>query len=574
VVGFRATVSDGPDGLFAATDTIARTIAVVGQASPVGGDFTSIGGGSVHPSGRLTFRAVLSTRQSGVFAADAIGVVTLLRAVALEGDPLPIEGATIRSFPSSIDPSIDAAGRVAFRALIAGAIDPPRPSGVFVAGPDGVVTRIATVRDVLPGIGTVSRLRDPVIADDGSIVVSAVIGGVGAGLFVARDGGLSPLAQLGDATDVDTGDSRFRFSAAAVTTAAEEAVFLGERDAIFGTDPAGGVAALAYTGRPSRLGGIMASLGPPVVDTAGSVFFGVELQSALFNEVLLVAAGDSLETFVSPDRRLLGGGGIAEFFPTNVDALARPSSAVTGVVFTAALQGAKAPEAVFLARSRRRARALVRVGQRASGQRITGLGTPAVGGRRNAIALLAEVGRDVRRRAIVTTGGGMAAVAIEGGSTRSRAGGKFGELGPPAVGPHGALFRGTIDGASLEGLFVARGRRIGLVAGSGDVTTTGARLRSFGDPIARGDEVWFLARVAGTVAPAGLYRTIVSSIPRKEDAPLPVEPILIPGDAAPASLGGVVVRLDALRVGPGGAISAVADIGGGTTSSAILEFGR
>ena len=573
MIGFRATVSDGPDGLFAATETLARAIAVVGQGSPVGGDFTSIGGGSLHPSGRLTFRAALSTRRSGVFAADTIGVVTILRAVALEGDPLPIEGATIRSFPSSIDPSIDGFGRVAFRALIAGATDPPRPSGVFVVWPDGAVGRIVTVRDVVAGVGTVSRLRDPLIADDGSVLVSAVIAGVGAGLFVARDGALAPLARLGDATDVDLGDSRFRFGAAAVTTSAEGAAFLGERDGIFGTDGAGAVTALAYTGQPSRLGGIMASLGPPVVDASGNVFLGVELQNALFNEVLMVARGAELETFVSPDRRLLGGGGIAEFFPTNVDALARPSSAASGVVFTAALQGAKTSEAVFLARSRRQARALVKVGQRASGQRITGLGTPAVGGRRNAVALLAEVGQEERRRAVVTTAGGVAAVAIEGGSTRSRAGGRFGEFGPPALGPHGALFRATIDGTSQEGLFVARGRRIGLIAGSGDLTTTGARLRSFTDPIARQDEVWFLARVAGSVAPAGLYRAIVPKIPGKADAPLAVEPILVPGDPAPSTLGGVIVRLDALRVGPGGSISVIADIGGGTTASAILEFG-
>jgi hypothetical protein len=363
-----------------------------------------------------------------VFAADSIGVVTLLRAVALEGDALPIEGATIRSFPSSIDPSIDGSGRVVFRALIAGATDPPRPSGVFMVQADGLITRITTVRDVIQGIGTVSRLRDPVIADDGSVVVSMVIAGVGPGLFIARDGDLVPLAVLGDATDADAGDSRFRFGSAAVTTSAEGAAFLGERDAIFGTDSAGGVTALAYTGRPSRLGGIMASLGPPVVDTSGRVFFGVELQRALFNEVLLVAEGDDLDTFISPDRRLLGGGGIAEFFPTNVDALARPNSAPTGVVFTAALQGAKASEAVFLARSRNRTRALLKVGQRASGQRITGLGTPAVGGRRSAVALLAEVGRE-SRRAVVMTGGGVSAArraavpaAASASSVRPRSG--------------------------------------------------------------------------------------------------------------------------------------------------------
>jgi hypothetical protein len=419
----------------------------------------------------------------------------------------------------------------------------------------------------------VSRLRDPLLADDGSVLVSAVVSGVGEGLFVARDGAIAPLATIGDATDADTGDSRFRFGASAVTAAAETAVFVGERDAVFGTDAAGNAAALAYTGKPSRLGGIMAGLGPPVVDTAGTVFFGVELQRALFNEVLLAAQGADVETFVSPDRRLLGGGGIAEFFPTNVDTLERPCAATTGVIFTAALQGAKASEAVFLAKNRTHAKVLLRAGQKASGGRITALGTASVAGRRNALAVLAEIAHgDDRRRAVVTRTGGVSAVAIEGGSTRSRAGGKFGDLGPPTVSDAGAVFRGTLDGTSQEGLFVGRGKKTGAVAVSGDLTTTGARLRSFGDPVAVGNTIWFLARVAGSVAPSGVYRVTVDKIPAKTDPALPIEPVLVPGDPAPGGIGGVVVQINALRVGPGGAVSMIAGLGGGATSAVILEY--
>jgi hypothetical protein len=232
VVGFRATVSDGPDGLFAATETIARAIAVVGQGSPVGGDFTSIGGGTVHPSGRLTFRAVLSTRQSGVFAADAIGVVTLLRAVALEGDPLPIEGATIRA--SELDRPVD---RRRGPRRVPGPHrrrdDLPRPSGVCSWSGRTASSSVATARRPAghrhgePAARSGDRRRRRVLV---STVIAA-----SAGFFVARDGGLAPLAQLGDATDVDAGDSRFRFGSAAVTTAAEEPSSSAS-DAIFGTD--------------------------------------------------------------------------------------------------------------------------------------------------------------------------------------------------------------------------------------------------------------------------------------------------------------------------------------------------
>jgi hypothetical protein len=570
-VGMHATVSDGPDGLFVADATGSHTLVVVGQGSPVGGSFSSIGGGTIHPGGRWAFRASLSTDASGIFSVDLSDPLRIVRAVVMQGDALPIAGATIRSFPGSIDPSINATGTVAFRALIEGATDPPRPSGVFTATPTGAVTQIVAVREDLQDIGTINRLRDPAIADDGSLLVSAVVAGEGPGLFVARPGAFVPLARLGDATDVDTGDSRFLFGPGSLTTAAEHAVFLGSRDAIFRTAGDGSTAALAYAGRPSPLGGVIATLGPPVVDGAGDVYFGADFQNATVNEALLVSAGGTVDVLLSPDRRLLGGGGISELFPTSVDALARPSaSPIAGVGFTAALRGAKAAEAVFFARSRSRIRATARVGQHAQGQRLASFGTPSIGPR-NALGILVEVGRDHRRNAVVASSGGrLGVVAMTETLTRSRAGGRFAELDPPIAGAHGTVFRATLDGSSSEGIFIGRGRRVGLVAGTGDMTTAGGRLRTFLDPLAVGDEVWFLARVAGSVAPAGLYHVHVSAIPKRSDAPLEVEPVLLPGDPTP--LGGVIVRLGAPRVGPSGTVSVVADIGGGTATSAILQF--
>jgi hypothetical protein len=568
-LGYRASVSGGPNGLFSADGTTTRAVALAGQGSPAGGSFTAIGGGSVHPSGRWAFRASLSGAGSGIFAVDAVGPVTLVRTVVLQGDPLPIAGATVRGFPASTDPSINGAGAVAFRAFIDGTSEPVRPSGVFVAGTDRTIANVAAVRDDFPGIGTISRLRDPVLAEDGSVVVSATVTGVGPGLFVGRGGGLAALARLGDPTDADTGDSRFRFGPASVGATADAAVFLGQRDAIFRAD-ASGIAALAYTGRPSPLGGVMAFVGSPVVDGAGNVFFGADLQGAAFNEALLVATERGVETLVSPDRRLLGGGGIRELFPTGVDALARPAGAGSGVVFTAALQGARASEAIFLAKRARRARAVARTGQRAGGQRLGSLGTPAADGK--AVAFLAEVGDDRRAAVVAKSGRRLALVARVGASSRSRLAGTYAELGPPAVSRRGAVFRATLDTAAQEGIFVGAKGRLGLVAGSGDATTTAARLRSFEDPVAIGDEVWFLARVAGSIEPAGLYRVRVARIPRKEDPPLEIEPVLLPGDPAPPPLGGVVVRVDAPRVGPSGTVAVVMGVGGGAASSAVVQF--
>jgi len=111
-----------------------------------------------------------------------------------------------------------------------------------------------------------------------------------------------------------------------------------------------------------------------------------------------------------------------------------------------------------------------------------------------------------------------------------------------------------------------------VVAATDDTTSSGGRLRSFDDPLAVGEEVWFLARIAGNIAPSGLYRAHLGKIPGRLDPPVEIEPVLLPGDPAPVAIGGVIVTLDAPRVGPSGTITIVAGIGGGTATSAILQF--
>jgi hypothetical protein len=215
---------------------------------------------------------------------------------------------------------------------------------------------------------------------------------------------------------------------------------------------------------------------------------------------------------------------------------------------------------------------IARVGQHAGADRLASLGTPAAGPGL-AVGFLAEVGRDRRRTAVVAgAGGALGVVALAKASTRTRIGGEFGELGPPAMGRWGALFRATLADGVTEAIFVGRAGRVGVVAATGDTTVTGGRLRSIEDPIAVQDQVWFLARVAGSVAPPGLYRVTLARVPRRGDDPLPIEPVLLPGDPAPSPLGGVIVRLDAPRTGPSGIVTIVAGIGGGSASSAILQF--
>src|SRR5262249_57721821 len=88
------------------------------------------------------------------------------------------------------------------------------------APPGGASQRIVSARDQT-AVGSLVRLRDPVIADDGSLVIPASVTGSGPLPIVARQGTFSALAKVGQPTDIDTEDRRFRFSQPSVTGSAQ-----------------------------------------------------------------------------------------------------------------------------------------------------------------------------------------------------------------------------------------------------------------------------------------------------------------------------------------------------------------
>ena len=121
---------------------------------------------------------------------------------------MPGSGARVRTLASALTPSINAAGAVAYRALLEEA---DSGSAIFVAGPDGSITRVVGASDQT-AVGDLVRLRDAALADDGSIALPASVRAGGPSLFVVRGGGVSALARLGEQTDIDTGLERFRFT--------------------------------------------------------------------------------------------------------------------------------------------------------------------------------------------------------------------------------------------------------------------------------------------------------------------------------------------------------------------------
>ena len=239
---------------------------------PRGGTFRTVTGASMSDGGTFTFRADGSDGNAGVFRAFSTGAVPI-ETVAREGDDVGA-GITIKSLPSSTVPSINATGAIAFRATLSGATG---GSGIFVATPGSTLQQIVSAREQSDTGGKLVRLRDPAIADDGSVVVPASQTGTGPSLFVYRAGAITSLATIGETTDIDTGLERFRFSTPNVRDAAERAVFAGSRDGLFVADSAGGLETVAFVGGPTPLGGTYAGFDPPAADAAGIVAFGADI---------------------------------------------------------------------------------------------------------------------------------------------------------------------------------------------------------------------------------------------------------------------------------------------------------
>jgi hypothetical protein len=564
-VGFHAVVSQGPNGLFAGSGDSMEAVVVVGQGSPSGGAFSSLGDAAINPADRWVFRASLSSGVSGVFLADTAAANVPITTVALEGDPAPIEHAKFRGFPSSSTPSINAGGVMTFRGLLEG-ID--AGAAVFVAPGDGSLVPLVTTQQETQ-VGTLIQLRDPVIADDGSVVLPATVAGSGPSLYSVRDGKLSQLAQFGATTTGDVLDTRFRFASPSVRATAEGAAFLGERDGVFRRSALGAVEALAYTGERTAVDGFFAAFGNPVVDGRGRVVFGATIHQGAVKEAVFAYGDQGLAVLAKPGQRASGGGKYSDFFPSAIDDAGRPGAGPTAVALTASLKSTGADEGLFVFVGAR-GRAVVRTGQHVAGGRLTAFGTPALGPRRQ-VAFVAEIGGKSHKKALVAGGrGNMRVMAVAGGATGTRVASAFVAFDPPAMADLGAVFRATLSGQAQEGVFLAHGRSLVALAVASDVTTLGERIRTYADPVASGNVVYVLARLAGDDSPAGLYRIVADQLPAADGPQLPIEPLLRPGDPGPGGVGGVTVRIDQPGVGPLGSATAVVDLGGATASSALV----
>ncbi len=575
VVGFRGSVTGGRDGLFTGAGeqgaVVLRPIVVVGDASFAGGGtFTQLTGATVNDAGVWAFRGVVSAgRRGGVFRADATGPVIFGAGIALEDDPVAgSAGVVIRQLPSSLAPSINAGGAVAFRASLGGA---ETGSAIFVAPLAAPPARILSTRDPT-AVGALVRFRDPVMADDGSILIAASITGSGPGLFVYRAGVVSSLARMGDVTDLDDGLERFRFFAPSTRDTAEHAVFTGSREGVFAVGVAGNIQTVAALGGPTPVGGTYAAFDPPSFE-AGVVAFAAEVQNGRASRALIsVPGGGAIRVVAATTGKVPGGGRFVDFFASTIDSLARSDVGPRGeVVFEATVQGSRTPRGLFMRSGNKRVRVLAGANKRApGGGTFDTFGTPALlAGSR--IAFVAEVdGKSgVRAPALFArVARGLKRVAAAGEPAPGRMPGHFDDFDPPDASRTLVACRATLAEAGREGIFVQGKRGFGLLVGTGDPATPGATFRSFGRPIVSDTGVAFLGRLAGDTAPPTLFRTDTTEVPRGDAAAPPVSVVMGPG--TPSPLGGTVSEITSVDGNRSGGLAVVVDLVDASARTAII----
>ena len=185
-VGFEATVRVAGlpvDGIFLADGAALSRLALEGNAVPGAGGATLVNVLQVtdmNDAAEVAFTALLSAPRAGeqgVFVASPSG----LRTVALEGDAAP-GGGTFTGFEQV--PRLNASGRVAFSA----SVDGDANAGVFVETAGGLAAA-ARVGDPAPGTATTfEQLLSPDLNDDGDVLFTGHPVDEAGGLFLARSG--------------------------------------------------------------------------------------------------------------------------------------------------------------------------------------------------------------------------------------------------------------------------------------------------------------------------------------------------------------------------------------------------
>lgn len=556
-VAFRAVVTAGKDGIFfrRVTDDAPTVLVVAGQDN-----FTSVGNGTMNDTEQLAFRASRKDRQrggsrSGVFRADLTAVSHGVQQVVLEDDPTPL-GGTFKAFANSLVPAINASGQIAFRATLDGALF---SAGVFLAPPGaGDVVKVVAAAEPTSA-GSLVQLRDPLLTDDGDVLVRASRTGGQPGLFRWHAGVVDPLAVLGDPTDIGGG---FRFPDAGVRGSMDTGLVLGLREGVFVAAGAGSADAVAVLGDNTRVGGTFAGFDQPVAGPGGRVVFGANVQGPAANRALFLARRRSAVPVLVTGKRVVGGGDIAD--------LPDPPAVGPGcLAVRATLERTKAREGIFLlAVPGGRMTAIARAGDASPlGGTFATFGPPALAGCGRVLFVATIDNGHADGGVFLRVGHQIQVIARVGDDTHSRVGGRFVSFDSPvAAGPYVAFH--TVLDQSREAIFVARRRKRGALVGTGDAAPGGGRFAAVDSPTFAGRRVVF----HGDLAPigGGLFGAALNGSVPPADVALPLGPVAVLGAAAPG--GGTFTALGPPTGNRTGATGFTADLVGATVPRAVLRL--
>jgi hypothetical protein len=577
VVGCAATVTEGRDGLFEGDGTALRKVIVEGDGS-LDGTITSIDGASMNTDGLFAFLGTLENGTRGIVRADARPPLPQVGMIVHVGDDAPgVAGGIFARFVPSVVPAINGAGDVAFRVTLGGEAT---GAGIFIGHPDGSTRKIVTTREsveVLTPSGatekdTLTRLRDPVMAGDGSVVVVATPPSEGVGLFVARDAAIAELIRFGAAADLGEGDQRFRFVLPSVAGAAEDAVFLGQHDVLLAFDPAGAVRVVAALGGDAPVGGTFSDIDMPGVGSDGRVAFRGEVLAGKIGQGVFVDRGDGKgpAALAKAGRGAPGPGRFRDFPATVGDGMASVDVAGTRVAFLASLSDAKAFEGTFLKKGRG-GKTLARVYKHApGGGKYVSVDLPAVVDAKH-YAFSGLVRDDTTRQAIFWRNGRKTRiVARQELETGVRLGGRFQLFSPPELAAGGFLFRAEVSPNGRDELFLALDTRRGLLLAAGDPTDDAETFHTLDRPVWAGEQVVFSGSLAGVPALRGLFALTPDGLPASDAPARPVVTLLREGRAGPE--GGTISDVRPPVGNAQGNLASIVRVEGGPANQVVVRI--
>lgn len=530
-VGIRAAVSGGRDGLFVGSGGALATALVEGTSTLVG-LLDSIEQASLSRGGMWAFLGRLADGRVGVFRFDGTRMLPLVEALLLAGDAIPTRpGTNVRDFPSSLVPSVNGAGDVAFRAVLGGT---GSGAALFATRGSTAPELAFSTRDATDA-GLLSRLTDPRLADDGSLLFAATPVRGGTGVFVHRGGLVSALAPYGTPTDLGRPDLAFRYVGGRARATAEGGLLFGEHDTLVRTTSAG-VETLTRFAAPSPIGGQIAEIGPAEVDSRGRVFFRAGVADATRGEGIFVVTDRGLvDRVVANDR--VPGGALRDVVETAVE-LGGDLSGARRLIAFAGLVGAGGATGGLYVPKGRRAKRLERTGRRLRriGEIVAFAGRPALVARRR-YAFVAQIRDGSTRETVVVRRGRRRRVAMrEGPSTDPRLPGRVAGFTIPDATADAVVFRASTD-QGAQAIVVDDWGESRFALASGESDGNGGTYRSFERPVLAGPDVVVSATAesAGVVGEA-LVRFAAAAV--SAGPPIAPEVLARTGDALPG--GGVL----------------------------------